>query len=370
MATLVEFSAMMPSSFAAKKPQELRLNQIQVIGTHNSYHSGMSPVAMTWLQRVAPKHAEELDYRHGDIKTQLDHGVRQLEIDIYVDREGDHFTHPRGPAWEQEEGLRPDAGDLPSPAMREQDFKVLHIVDIDQHSNCEPLRTCLGQIRDWSDAHPDHIPIFVLLETKQGKGDGSVPNHTFTAAEPFAPEDYDRLDYELRHVLMNKRLIVPDTVRGRFETLDEAVRSKNWPLLSQSRGKIVFLFDQKHDNVPYLLNHPALRGRVVFTNAEPGDADAAFVKRNNGPEADIRRLVTLGYLVRTRADEGTREGRSGDTAKRDAALRSGAQIVSTDYPWFEPARWSGYTVALPGQSAARCNPVDAPGDCDNASLVQ
>jgi len=46
-------------------------------------------------------------------------------------------------------------------------------------------------------------------------------------------------------------------------------------------------------------------------------------------------------------------------------LASGAQIVSTDYPAAEPARWDGhYFVALPGGArAARCNPVNAPAGC-------
>jgi hypothetical protein len=45
-------------------------------------------------------------------------------------------------------------------------------------------------------------------------------------------------------------------------------------------------------------------------------------------------------------------------------LNSGAQIVSTDYPASEPARWAGrYSVSLPGKAEARCNPVNAPGGC-------
>ena len=43
-----------------------------------------------------------------------------------------------------------------------------------------------------------------------------------------------------------------------------------------------------------------------------------------------------GYVVRTRADADTVEARSGDTTPRDAALASGAQWVSTDYPVPDP----------------------------------
>ena len=73
--------------------------------------------------------------------------------------------------------------------------------------------------------------------------------------------------------------------------------------------------------------------------------------------------------MRTRSDADTKEGRSGDTTRRDAALRSGAQIVSTDYPWFEPARWTGYAVSLPGHETVRCNPVNTPRTCVDAALA-
>jgi len=56
----------------------------------------------------------------------------------------------------------------------------------------------------------------------------------------------------------------------------------------------------------------------------------------------IPSLVRRGYLVRTRTDEETVQGRSGDVKQRDAAMASGAQILSTDYPFDEKASWSGY----------------------------
>jgi hypothetical protein len=107
---------------------------------------------------------------------------------------------------------------------------------------------------------------------------------------------------------------------------------------------------------------------VLFTNATPGAADAACVEENDGSAETIAALVRKGYLVRTRADADTVQGRTNDTRRRDLALRSGAQIVSTDYPLFEPARWTGYAVGLPNGAPARCNPVNAPKGCSDAGL--
>jgi hypothetical protein len=122
--------------------------------------------------------------------------------------------------------------------------------------------------------------------------------------------------------------------------------------------------DQRPVGPVYLAGHPGLRGRVIFTNAEPGEPDAAFIERNDGPAAEIAALVKKGYLIRTRTDADTKQARVNDTATRDAMIASGAQILSTDYPINEPARWEGhYTVVLPGDVVARCNPVNAAASC-------
>ncbi|NHN85249.1 hypothetical protein GOB93_11430 [Acetobacter musti] len=361
----------------------VRLNQIQIIGTHNSYRTDISPATLHWLTKQNPKMAEALDYRHTTIDRQLDGGVRQLEIDIYADSQGGEYSHPRGPVWEKQDGVTPDSDPMSSAAMQGTDFKVMHIVDVDQHSNCEPFRECLKIIGAWSKAHPGHLPVFVDLETKQDVPFASA-KRPFTKPEVFTPATYDRLDQEIRETIGADNILTPDTVRGNFRTLDEAVRKKGWPNLAEARGKIVFLFDRPHDTARYVLNHPALRGRVIFTNSKPGDPDGAFTEVNegfvgqkgNGSAAVdnasaaqmIPKLVKAGYLVRTRADANTMEARSGDTSRRDVAFASGAQIISTDYPSFEPAAWHDYVVAFPGGLIARCNPVNAPKECDNRAL--
>jgi hypothetical protein len=106
---------------------------------------------------------------------------------------------------------------------------------------------------------------------------------------------------------------------------------------------------------------------MLFVSSAPPEPSAAFIKMNEalGEHEDlIRRQVRAGFLIRTRADIPTEEARSGSTVRRDAAFRSGAHYVSTDYP--EPSPFgSGYVARLPGAGnlAARCNPVNAPRGC-------
>jgi hypothetical protein len=120
----------------------------------------------------------------------------------------------------------------------------------------------------------------------------------------------------------------------------------------------------------YLAGHPSLRDRVLFTDSSPGQPEAAFIKVNDplANPATIPALVAQGYLVRTRSDSDTVEARSGSTTARDAAIDSGAQWVSTDYPVPNPDFGTGYFVAIPGGMPARCNPLNAGPACRDDGL--
>jgi hypothetical protein len=175
---------------------------------------------------------------------------------------------------------------------------------------------------------------------------------------------FDDLDKEIRSVILPDKMIVPDEVRGTHATLEEAVLAGGWPTLASARGKVIFLLDQRKAQPDYVAGHPSLKGRVIFTNAAPGSPDAAFTEEND-PLKDpalIPSLVKKGYLVRTRTDADTVQARSGDTKMRNAALASGAQILSSDYSFSEKAKWTGYSVNFPSGTITRCNPVLAP-DC-------
>jgi hypothetical protein len=334
----------------------LKLNQIQVIGTHNSYHAGIAPnESKLWQAKYADAY-KGLDYQHQPLQQQFDGGVRQIELDVYADTKGGRYAHPSGPSSVAAAKLPPDPAFDPDGLMLKPGFKVMHIQDVDYRSTCQPFTACLEQVRQWSQAHPKHIPIFVLVETKQG----SSGKLKLTEPEPFTSATFDALDAEIRSVFPGSELITPDDVRGHYDTLNEAVLAGNWPSLDSARGKVIFLMDQRAVGPVYVAGHPALRGRVLFTNSEPGEPDAAFIERNDGPAADIASLVRKGYLIRARTDSDTKQARTNDTTMRDAMIVSGAQLLSTDYPVNEPARWPGsYVVTLPGRAVARCNPVNA-----------
>ena len=346
----------------------MRLNQIQVIGTHNSYRSGFAPSEAQLIRQRNPEAFDALDYAHKRLDEQLSAGVRQIELDIFADATGGRFAHPGITGMTAAAKLPVDPPLDPEHLLDQPGFKVMHVAGIDQRSTCLTFLACLRVVRTWSDAHPEHLPVFILVETKQDQPGGRKYEGAI-ATEPFTAAVLDRLDDEIRSVFTPDQMITPDLVRGRHATLPEAIRTAGWPTLAAARGKVVFLMDQASMTPLYTSGHYALKGRILFTNAAPGTPDAAFVEQNGNTPEEISALVKQGYLIRTRSDEPTGQARANDTTRRLAALRSGAQMVSTDYPASEPARWPGhYQVALPGGLVARCNPVNAPATCTDRLL--
>jgi len=359
------YTAVAQQNSMSGQDKVVRVNQIQVIGSHNSYHAGFAPSERKYLEMKNPKALRALDYHHAPLGDQLSGGVRQVEIDIFADPKGGRFAHPGIVQRVAEAGLPADPDFDPQHEMDKPGFKVMHVQDLDERSTCHTFVACLTAIHSWSKQHPGHLPIFILVETKEG-----TPQEMPYAvkAEPFTPALFDALDAEIRSVFRPGEMITPDEVRGNAATLNEAVRSGKWPTLAKARGRVIFLLDQQHAGPIYAQGHPSLKGRIIFTNAIAGAPDAAFIEQNDGSREAIDALVKSGYLVRTRTDEGTEQARTNDTTRRDLVLSTGAQILSTDYPSSEPSPWTSFSVGLPDGLVARCNPVNKPAGCDDRLL--
>jgi hypothetical protein len=340
--------------------KEVHLNQIQVIGTHNSYNMGFAPSEGKYFEEHYPKAYYGVEYHHQTLTQQLNAGVRQLELDIVQDPEGGRFAHPKIVELTKEAGLPADPDFDPKHDYMKPGFKTLHLGDLNQRSSCILFTECLKEIRTWSKAHKGHVPIFLLIEDKQGRV-SQLPGAV--TAEPWTAATWDAMDAEIRSVFKEEEIITPDRVRGTAATLEEAVLAGRWPTLGEARGKVVFLLYNRKSAPAYLEGHAMMKGRVLFVNGRPGEGEAGFVEQDQGKADEIAALVKKGYLVRTRADFNTDQGRTNDTTRKDETLRSGAQMVSTDFPVSEPAPWTGYTAGLPDGVAARCNPVNAPSGC-------
>ena len=304
------------SSIFGDDPTPLKINHIQVKGTHNSYH--IKPFGPT---------ARAYEYTHEPLDIQAgEFDVRQFELDVWWD--------PRG------------------------DLRVYHN-QYDSRSTCNTLADCLGVLNIWSDANPSHVPLMIWVEPKEWVEQAS---DITTIAE--LQGMLEKIEEEIKQNWPDEKLITPDDVRGESASLSEAVTTNGWPLLEESRGKAIFiLLAGGGIREEYHQNFPGLVGSTMFTMSVEGTPEAAIFSNTDpiGNGDQIRNLVEEGYIVRSRADDAEDgEADSNNTARLEAAIASGAHSISTDYP--AKVEDIDYWVELPDGPVA-CNPVSAPPDC-------
>jgi hypothetical protein len=294
---------------------ELRVNHVQALATHNSYH------------RIPPAPVSDWLYEHAPLDVQLERqGVRGFELDIQWD-----------PACER--------------------FRVFHIGLIDELSTCDFLTDCLVAIRGWSEAHPGHHPLLVQIEPKNGFTSSAVDARLAA------------MEREILAVFDRGWLVTPDDVKRGEASVAAGLAKSGWPTLGEARGRLVFfLNDGGAIRNAYTSGRRHLDGKLLFAE---GGLDEPFValQVQNDPVGDrdaIAAALARGLLVRTRADSNPRTVREGNTAQREAALATGAQIVSTDFP-VPPADVS-YSVTIPGGTPSRCAPGVAPASCTPADI--
>lgn len=302
---------------------QLRLSDVQVIGSHNSYHQRPDAPALKMAIAVNPA-AKEWDYSRAPLDVQLDHGIRSFELDMHLSAD------PSSGGWE-----------------------VFHVPVVDFHTSCKKFADCLAIVRAWSDKHSGHVPISFLMELKE---EGYTLSNRYKQPEL---ADLEQIDKTIRAHFPPERLITPDDIRGKSKTLPEAIRATGWPTLAASAGKVIFILHETGRNREmYSKDHPALEGRAMFVNSMPPRSDAAVMVLDDPRDRRIPGLVREGFLVRTRVD--TRSSKPSEE-KRKRAFESGAQILSTDHPEGEADGKSGYVVDLPENAAAIVGPFAPEG---------
>jgi hypothetical protein len=332
---------------------KLRMNQVQIIGSHNSYKQRIDTALFAQLMKRDSTRFKGLDYAHLPISQQLDLGLRQLEIDVYADVNGGKYAKPMGLKLTGASATVYDSNHV----MESKGFKVLHVQDLDFRSSCARLMDCLNELQSWSNNHPNHLPIFITFNTKMD----TIPLPGFVRPEAFTSEIFDLLDQEFVVGLGKDKIFAPDNLRGKFDDLPTAIQQKGWPTINKSKGKFVLILDEGlARRKTYLEGHPGLKNRMMFTtNAAPTESDAAIMVLNSSIENfnKIQEMVKLGFIVRTRADADTWTARKNDYTSFEKAKASGAQIISTDYYIKSQTFSSAYEVHFEGNTYQRINPL-------------
>lgn len=323
---------------------EPRLNQVQAIGSHNSYHLAPPAEVLTVIGKFQKDAVAAWNYSHPPLARQLgEAGIRQFELDIYADTTGGRFSSPLGWKMANLSGAKlpvfDATGELAKPG-----FKILHVPDIDCWSNAPTLDGALAEMVKWSTANPAHLPVMILVECKD-EAHPPLP----TKPEPFTRERLLELDAAILKAISREKLLLPDDVRGTEKSLPDALKKNGWPEIAKVRGKFLFALDNTGTiRDRYLEENPALENRVLFVSApDTSHPAAAWFKRNDAEREfeDIQRLVKQGFIVRTRAEVG----------KPARAFESGAQWVSTDH--FDAGLPADKRVIFPDGKTVRPNPL-------------
>lgn len=292
----------------------------QVLGTHNSTH----------IEPEAPVH-ESHYYTHPPLDEQLEvYGVRGFELDVHL-----HET---------------------------EGWQVFHLPLVDEESTCLQLADCLGAMKAWSDAHPWHLPLIVWVEPKDGDLDLAVPELLQFI------DRHDELEEAILDVIPRSRIFTPDDLRGDHDTLPDALAAEGPPTLDRLRDRFVFaMLDSSDHRERYLADSPALEGRLMFADADDGTEPWAALLKINDASSDptrVQALVEAGFWISSNVRDGPEHSQEVGEAHFEDSLAAGAQLLKSD----RAAPADGWSIAVPGGTPARCNPLTAPSVCTSAEV--
>ena len=281
--------------------QGIKINEIAVIGTHNSYQLLATPQkrALENVRSVlsSGKKGGNRNFEMDTYTEQLEQGVRNLEIDIETVDDGQNVS-----------------------------FIVTHKPITDNVSSAYNFAKGLEEIALWSDNNPGHLPVYLLVEPK---GDVDSVNNMKDFSLGYALE----LDKIIREVL-GDRLLTPELVKGDFGSLEEMRAADSWPTLKDASGKIIVLLHPCDVTQEYIDTDPSVSSQAMFPMLRFEDIEksyASFILDNEPENAVENNRITVDekkLMVRTRADNypDFSEEKYGYTDS------CGSHIITTDYP--------------------------------------
>ncbi|MCA1223274.1 phosphatidylinositol-specific phospholipase C domain-containing protein [Streptomyces sp. 8L] len=180
--------ALLGSPASAADVQQLPYSQSTAVGIHNTYDTAAFPY----------------------LANGLDTGTGLVELDTWTNLVGPAFRVSHDPVGNSNNctGSTTVAG-------------------LTTGSTDKDLGGCLTDLKTWSDAHPDHGPVVVKVEMKDG----------FLADSGRGPDQFDAL---VNSKLGDSVFRPADLTAGKYATLDDAAKANAWPTRAQLKGKFVF----------------------------------------------------------------------------------------------------------------------------------
>ncbi|MEZ4437044.1 MAG: Ca2+-dependent phosphoinositide-specific phospholipase C [bacterium] len=291
--------------------EALRLHHMQVRGTINSYHDTCEGCQLV-----------ELPYRHRPLFEQAAvQGIRQFDFDVFGGGgDGSLVEVARG----------------------------LSAVDNRHVCRDTSLLSCLRELADFSDAHPGHLPLIILVGSTILPPDDPFPFFWHI----------DELEEQAVRAFGRERILTPDEVRGRHPDLATALAEEGWPPVDRVRGKVLLVLNDRGEGREEYIEFGGIGPdeRYMFIIGDPAHpAPDEVIYSFQDIDGDVEALAEIERLV----DERRLVHAATDDPDMVSALRMvGAHLVATGFPdeVFDPV----------GDAVARCNPLTAPDDCEAA----
>lgn len=355
MTKVILFFLFVPFFSFSQFLDNIQLNEIRIIASHNSYKDYPHQKVLRFLDKIKNKLGEEndpkqMDYGHVSLKDQLsNYGVRGFELDVYHDPKGKLFRKRKINAFIF--GLKQR---VRNPKIKIPGFKLIHIPDVDYETNYILLKDALIEIKEWSDKNPNHIPVFINIETSSytlRKESFFLKLLGFSKTIPFDSKVYEELDREILDVfpLSTQKILTPAILRDTCKTVKQRLSNHGWPSLNSCLGKIIFVLEGDNCGV-YREELEKGKNKPMFVYGSPNDKSTAFLLRNHsmGHEEEMSELSKI-YILRTRSDAGTLEARENNYNRFESCLKSQAQIISTDY-YKSDVRFGDFCIKFPNNN--------------------
>ncbi len=281
----------------------VKFNEVAYIATHNSYQlQGVQSMKTLYDDLEVVTFGllnEQKPYFYSDTLTeQFNLGIRSIELDIETVVDGEKLS-----------------------------FICSHNPLTDGTTTCYDFKLALEEIKMWSDANPNHLPVTIIIEPKNNAvNPDNIKKFTF--------EHTDEFDALLREVL-GDTLLTPAEMMGNHASLKEMREADDWLALDEVKGKVLFLLHEAGSTTEkYIAVDESIKTQAMFPMLRYDDRDLSYASflLVNEPR-DIEKyadelIYEKNLVVRTRVDS------FGNRSENDrlVTMSSGAQILSTDYP--------------------------------------
>ncbi len=287
----------------------VRVNDLRMVATHNSYKYGLSTGTNLFYNHGIPLIMGNLyDYVYDPYTVQLNSGIRSFEIDLNKIKTDDQGGF---------------------------ELMCAHSPLLESNSTSIDIRQGLEEFKMWSDYNPNHMPVIVLVEIK---GSGLLSQYVEMDKEGLLCFDNMIKD------VFGEKLMTPEKVLGSCENMKEVREQNLYPTLGDSMGKFFFVLHDGRASEDFIDIDDSLKSQNMFFSVQNEERmqtesimDNSLFLILNGPENEKipEYIKDDNFMIRTRLDMFAQI----DEDRKIAGMKSGAQILTTDYQYTPTERY-------------------------------